>query len=207
MPMLSDFLLGAVLAVPGLLKLSIISVVVVVVGDVNISKKLPPPPIDEFRSSMLVLPETLLIPVLSSLACNAAPQLKHMDSVGMASSTTLVPPAPPLFFITVAGAPQFGHIPFTVYSFDHTWKPTVARIGREIASTKNELNIPKTNPPSGETKNPTVRRSVPTLLAISAMSFLSPPPPFPGGRLYIDRLVLVFVVDDDQHCSCSLRIP
>lgn len=94
-----------------------------------------------------------------------------------------------LFFITVAGAPQFGHSPFTVFKEVQIWKPTVATRGRRNANTKNELKIPRTNPPRGETKNPTTNKSVTAPFAISAISFLPPSPPPLGGRLYMDKLV------------------
>lgn len=45
----------------------------------NKSNRLAPPPMGEFRSSILLLPVTLLMEVLSSFACKTAPQLKQRD--------------------------------------------------------------------------------------------------------------------------------
>lgn len=152
----------------------------------NKSNRLAPPPMGEFISSMLLLPVTLLMEVLSSFACKTAPQLKQRDWAGRSPSTRF-----PLllFFITVAGAPQFGHSPFTVFKEVQIWKPTVATRGRRNANTKNELKIPRTNPPRGETKNPITNNNVTAPFAISAISLLPPPPPPLGGRLYMDKLV------------------
>lgn len=208
------------LSIPTLLSLLLddaVDVDVVVVVDVlvdengSVGTSPPPPekmskmlpPIGELRSSMLFLPETLLISVLPSLACKDAPQLKQIDGAGGASSTPL---ALDLFFMTVTGAPQFGQSPWIVFKDCHTLKLTVATSGRAIANTKNELNIPKTSPPKGEMKNPTTNNSENAPLAISAISFLPPPPPPPpdGGRLYMDRLVVDDDDDDDGfRISCT----
>ena len=70
---------------------------------------------------------------------------------------------------------------------NHALKPAKAISGPTNRSTRNELKIPRNNPPIGEAKNATTRANDRAPFAISAMSFLGPPPP--GGRLYIDRLV------------------
>lgn len=70
---------------------------------------------------------------------------------------------------------------------NHALKPAKAMSGPTNRSTRNELNIPRNNPPIGEAKKATTSANERAPLAISAMSFLPPPPP--GGRLYMYKLL------------------
>lgn len=69
------------------------------------SKMLAGCPACALISLIVFRPVTLLIPVLSAFGSSTAPQLKQRLCGGGPLSTGL---SPPLYFCTVAGAPQFG---------------------------------------------------------------------------------------------------
>jgi hypothetical protein len=106
--------------------------------------------------------------------------------------------------MTVLVYPHDGHGALMVLTDTQMLYTNCRASGSTNINIKNELKIPRTNPPIGERKNPIINATVNAGRMMARRSSLLFPPPPPGGRLnlllllYIERCVLECLNDDDE---------